>query len=57
MLASRDLRAIGPAASIFDLLRRHPDNARVTTQDLSRLPASLRTFSILAHDSMAPIFR
>jgi len=42
MLASRDPRAVDPAASIFDLLRRHPDNARVTTQDLNHLPASLK---------------
>ena len=42
MLASRDPRAVDPAASIFEALRRHPDNARVTLQGLSRLPASLK---------------
>jgi cardiolipin synthase len=42
MLASRDPRAVEPASSIFDALRRHPDNARVTPQSLSRLPVGLK---------------
>ena len=42
MLASRDPRAVEPAASIFDALRRHPDNALVTAQGLASLPARLK---------------
>ncbi len=42
MLASRDPRAVEPASSIFDELRRHPDNTRVTQQSLGRLPARLK---------------
>jgi cardiolipin synthase len=42
MLASRDARAVGPASSIFDEVRRHPDNALVTAQSLRSLPRQLR---------------
>jgi cardiolipin synthase len=42
MLSSRDLRAIGPARSIFEELRRDPDNVRVTTESLRDLPPRLR---------------
>ena len=42
MLASRDPRAVLPASSIFRDLRGHPDNARVTPEDLRLLPASLK---------------
>ena len=42
MLASRDPRAVGPAASILDALRRHPDNVPVTPRDLSVLPRGLK---------------
>ena len=39
MLASRDPRAVEPASSIFDALRRHPDNTLATPQSLVGLPA------------------
>jgi cardiolipin synthase len=42
MLASRDRRAVEPALSIFEGLRRHPDNARVTAQSLGSLPARIK---------------
>jgi len=42
MLASRDARATRPAAAIFDELRRHPDNTRVTPQELAGWPARLK---------------
>jgi cardiolipin synthase len=42
MLASRDPRVVEPAASIFDLLRRHPDNALATAQGLASLPARVK---------------
>jgi cardiolipin synthase len=42
MLASRDLRAIGPARSIFEELRQDPENVRVTTETLRDLPLRLR---------------
>ena len=42
MLASRDRRAVEPALSIFEELRRHPDNALVTAQSLASLPARLK---------------
>ena len=42
MLASRDPRAVEPASSIFDELRRHPDNTPVTRQSLLSLPTRLK---------------
>jgi len=39
MLASRDPRAIAPLQAIFDGLRRHPDNLRVTRESFGQLPA------------------
>jgi cardiolipin synthase len=42
MLASRDARAVEPAAAIFDGLRHHPDNALVTRQRLSDLSTRLK---------------
>ncbi len=39
MLASRDPRAVTPLQAIFDDLRRHPDNLRVTGESVSQLPA------------------
>ena len=42
MLASRDPAAVQPALAIFEELRRHPDNVRVTPQTLRELPARLR---------------
>jgi cardiolipin synthase len=42
MLASRDSRAVEPAVSIFEELRKHPDNALVTPQSLANLPARLQ---------------
>lgn len=39
MLASRDPRAIVPLQTIFDGLRRHPDNLRVTRESFGQLPA------------------
>ena len=42
MIASRDARAIGPAVSIFDELRRDPDNVRVTAESLRALPRRLK---------------
>jgi cardiolipin synthase len=42
MLASRDRRAVDPAAAIFDELRGHPDNALVTRDTLHRLAVRLK---------------
>ena len=42
MLASRDPAAVQPALAIFEELRRHPDNVRVTPKTLRELPARLR---------------
>ena len=42
MLVSRDARAIDPAASIFDGLRRDPDNVRVTDERMRALPRRVR---------------
>jgi cardiolipin synthase A/B len=42
MLASRDPRATEPALAVFDQLRQHPDNARVTPQSVSALPTRLK---------------
>ena len=42
MLVSEDARAIGPAGSIFDGLRRDPDNVRVTNESVRALPKRLR---------------
>jgi cardiolipin synthase len=43
MLASRDARAVAPVAAIFDELRVHPDNLRVTPTSVAEWPAQLRT--------------
>jgi len=43
MLASRDPRAIAPLQAIFDGLRRHPDNLRVTRESFGQLPARVAT--------------
>ena len=42
MLVSRDARAIDPAASIFDGLRRDPDNVRVTDERMRALPRRVK---------------
>jgi cardiolipin synthase A/B len=42
MLASRDPRAVAPVAAIFDELRSHPDNARVTPGSVEAWPARVR---------------
>jgi cardiolipin synthase len=42
MLVSRDARAIDPAASIFDGLRRDPDNMRVTDERMRALPRRVK---------------
>jgi len=42
MLVSRDPRAIDPAVSIFDDLRRDPDNVRVTDESLRAWPGRLK---------------
>ena len=42
MLATRDIRAIEPAVSIFDELRRDPDNLLVTSDSLTDLPGRLQ---------------
>ena len=42
MLVSRDVRAIDPAASIFDGLRRDPDNVRVTDERMRALPRRVK---------------
>ena len=42
MLASRDRRAVGPAVAIFDELRTHPDNVRVTPESFRRLPERMK---------------
>jgi len=42
MLASRDPRIVAPAASIFDLLSRHPDNVLATAQGLASLPPRVK---------------
>lgn len=43
MLASRDARAVAPVAAIFDELRAHPDNLRVTPASVAQWPAQVRT--------------
>ena len=43
MLASRDPRAVAPLAAIFDELRAHPDNVRVTPQSVRQWPARVHT--------------
>ena len=43
MLASRDVRAVAPVAAIFDELRAHPDNLRVTPASVAQWPARVRT--------------
>ena len=43
MLATRDRRAVEPALDIFDELRRHSDNVRVTGQSFDQLPTRLKT--------------
>ena len=43
MLATRDRRAVEPALDIFDELRRHSDNVRVTRQSFNQLPTRLKT--------------
>ncbi len=43
MLASRDARAVAPVAAIFDELRAHPDNRRVTAESVAQWPARVRT--------------
>ena len=43
MLVSEDDRAIGPAVSIFDGLRRDPDNVQVTNESFRALPTRLRS--------------
>ena len=42
MLVSRDARAIDPAVTIFDGLRRDPDNVRVTEESLRALPRRVK---------------
>lgn len=42
MLVASDLRAVEPAAAIFDELRRDRDNVRVTTESFRALPGPLR---------------
>jgi len=42
MLVTRDARAVGPAAAIFDGLRHDSDNSRVTMESLRALPRSVR---------------
>jgi cardiolipin synthase len=42
MLVSRDARAVDPAASIFDGLRRDPDNVRVTDERMRALPRRVK---------------
>ena len=42
MLACRDPAAVRPALAIFEELRQHPDNLRVTLRTLRELPARLR---------------
>jgi phosphatidylserine/phosphatidylglycerophosphate/cardiolipin synthase-like enzyme len=39
MLESRDPRAVAPVRTIFDDLRRHPDNVLVTRESFGQLPA------------------
>lgn len=39
MLASRDPRVVAPLLGIFDELRGHPDNLRVTSESFGRLPS------------------
>ncbi|MEQ1909886.1 MAG: phosphatidylserine/phosphatidylglycerophosphate/cardiolipin synthase family protein [Vicinamibacterales bacterium] len=43
MLATRDRRAVEPALDIFDELRRHSDNVRVTEQSFNQLPRRLKS--------------
>ena len=42
MLASRDPRAVAPVAAIFDELRAHPDNVRITPSSVGQWPARVR---------------
>ncbi len=42
MLASRDSRAVAPLQAIFNELRGHPDNLRVTRESLASLPSRVR---------------
>ena len=42
MLVSRDARAIEPAVSIFDQLRRDPDNTRVTDESVRAWPRRVK---------------
>lgn len=42
MLESRDPRAVGPVAAVFDELGADPDNLRITSESFSRLPARVR---------------
>jgi len=39
MLESRDPRAVAPLLTIFDELRRDPDNVPVTRESFGQLPA------------------
>ncbi len=43
MLASRDARAVAPVAAVFDELRAHADNLRVTPASMAQWPARVRT--------------
>jgi cardiolipin synthase len=43
MLASRDARAVAPAAAIFEALRRAPTNVRVTRDSLRHLSARIQS--------------
>ena len=43
MLATRDRRAVEPTLDIFDELRGHSDNVRVTKQSFNQLPTRLKT--------------
>lgn len=42
MLAGRDPRVVEPALEIFDELRSHPDNTKVTAESFKGLPAGLK---------------
>jgi len=42
MLASRDPRVVAPLRDIFDELRGHPDNRRVTAESFSQLPSRVK---------------
>ena len=43
MLATRHRGAVDPALDIFDDLRRHPHNTRVTSESFDQLPARVKT--------------